>query len=229
MNKPLKFSSAKSPILFVSDPHLHHRPNWGDTPALWQSRGAMLGNRFKTGDEFDEWFYAEWHRIVTPDTVVMSLGDHTFSDPKGESFRRYANLPGRIYGLSGNHPSGLKQLYREALAAMGLSSEHQTLYPVKIANFTLMGESMHAFIDGVSVYMQHYPCYVWPELGAGGFHLHGHCHGRLPQSNVATTDAGKVLDIGVDNAIAYNGTPFFSWDEVKTIMARKPVVKRDHH
>lgn len=224
MNKLLKFSSSKSPILFVSDPHLNHRPNWGDTPPLWQSRG------FKSGDEHDAWFYAQWLTIVTPETVVFSLGDHTFSDPKGEHFRRYSQLPGRIYALAGNHPSGLKLLYREALRAHGLA-DHEMLYPLTMGNVTLMGESIHAFIDGTSVYMQHYPCFVWPELGKTppGLHVHGHCHGRLPQSNVSTTDAGKVLDIGVDNAIAYNGTPFFSWEEVKTIMATKPVVKRDHH
>ncbi len=235
MNRPLKFSSSKSPILLLSDPHLHHRPNWGDTPALWESRGAilgkrlnMLGNRFKTGDEFDEWFYSEWMRLVTPETLVLSLGDHTFSDPKGEAFRRYSNLPGRILGLTGNHFSGLKTLYRAILNEKGFF-ESEMLYPVTIGNFTLMGESMHAFIDGMSVFMSHYPHYVWPELGAGGIHCHGHCHRRLIESNPETTTTGKVLDVGVDNAIAYNGTPFFSWDDIKSIMATKPVVKRDHH
>lgn len=222
MNKPLKFSSAKRKLLWLSDPHLQHRPDWGDTPPLWKSRG------FSSGDEHDSWFDAEWVKHVDADTDVFSLGDHTFNDPAGHRFRRFSNLPGRIYGLVGNHPSGLKTLYREVLRARGLA-DHEMLYPVTIGNFTLMGESMHAFIDGVSVYMQHYPCFVWPELSAGGFHLHGHCHGRLPESNVATTNAGKVLDVGLDNAIAVTGTPFFEWSDIKRIMATKPVVKRDHH
>lgn len=237
MNPILRLSSSKGPILFCSDPHLHHRPNWVDTPALWESRGVMLasrlgvpGNLFKTGDEFDEWFYAEWLRLVTPETTVLSLGDHTFSDPKGESFRRFSRLPGRILALAGNHPSGLKTLYAEAIKARELA-DHEMLYPVTMGNLTLMGESIHAFIDGISVYMQHYPCFVWPEMGkkVPGIHLHGHCHRKLIESNPETTTAGKVLDIGVDNAIHFNGTPFFSWAEVQRIMAKKPVVKRDHH
>lgn len=223
MNKPLRFSSAKGKILFCSDPHIGHRPNWGDTPPLWKSRG------FKSGDEHDEWFFSQWPKHVDEHTVVFSLGDHTFSDPKGESFRRFSNLPGKILGLAGNHPSGLKTLYREVLRARGMINEDEMLYSVRVNNFTLMGESIHAFIDGTSVFMSHYPHFVWPELGAGGLHLHGHCHSRLPESNPETKTAGKVLDVGLDNAIVYNGTPFFSWDEIKRIMSFKPIVRRDHH
>lgn len=229
MNKPLKFSSKTHQLLWCSDPHIGHRPNWDDTPPLWQSRG------FKSGDEHDEWFYAEWARRVDSDTVVFSLGDHTFSDPKGERFRRFAYQPGLILGLAGNHPSGLKTLYREALVRRGMIEEHEMLYSVRIGNFTLMGESIHAYIDGISVFMSHYPHFVWPELSKDGIHIHGHCHARLRQSNPDCVTAGKVLDCGVDNAIAYaqsmgrEPSPFFSWNDIKTIMSRKPVIKRDHH
>ena len=222
MNKPLKFSSAKTKLLWLTDPHLQHRPDWGDTSPLWKSRG------FDSGDEHDEWFYSEWLNHVDSDTTVLSLGDHTFSDPKGDAFRRFSNLPGRILGLAGNHPSGLKTLYREVLRSRGLA-DHEMLYPVTIGNFTLMGESIHAYIDGISVFMSHHPVYVWPELSGGGLHLHGHCHARLPESNPETVTAGKVLDVGLDNAIKVTGTPFFDWPTIQRIMATKPVVKRDHH
>lgn len=222
MNKPFKFSPSKGKLLWVSDPHIGHRPDWGDTPPLWQSRG------FKSGDEHDEWLYAEWIKHVDETTTVFSLGDHTFADPKGERFRRFSNLPGRILGLAGNHPSGLKTLYRDILRARGLA-DHEMLYPVTIGNFTLMGESIHAFIEGTSVFMSHYPHYIWPELSGSGLHLHGHCHRRALDLNPETITHGKVMDISVDNAIVYNGTPFFSWDEIQRIMAKKPIVKRDHH
>lgn len=222
MNKPLKFSSAKTKLLWCSDPHLQHRPDWGNTPPLWKSRG------FKSGDEHDAWFDTEWIKHVDLDTIVFSLGDHTFSDPKGERFRRFSNLPGKILGLTGNHFSGLKTLYREAMKTRGFG-EQEMLYPFTLGNFTLMGESIHAYIDSTSVFMTHYANYLWPEIGNGGYHVFGHSHGRAETLNPEDKTFGKGLDIGVDNAIKVTGSPFFDWDSIKRIMASKPVVKRDHH
>lgn len=221
MNKPLKFSSAKQRILFGSDFHCQHNPDWGSTPPLWKSRG------FTSISEHDAWIKAQWFKLVDEHTIVFLLGDAIFSDPKGEGYRQMTNWPGRVLSLAGNHFSGLKQIYREAVKSR--IADHETLYPVTMGNITLMGESMHAYIDAQSVYMQHYAPYIWPEIGAGGFACAGHSHGRAGALNPDAVNHGKVVDCGVDNAIAFNGTPFFSWDEIKRIMAKKPVVARDHH
>lgn len=225
MNKPLKFSSATHKLLWCSDLHLGHEPDWKDAPPLWKSRG------FPSLAAHDAWVKEQWHALVDADTVVFNLGDATFSDPKGERFRQLTQWPGRQYLVNGNHWSGQRQIYLNAVEMR--FPHHDThgmsIYPTDADNLTFVGDQLHAYIDGVSVFMQHYPLFVWPELKAGGFHLHGHCHRRLPESNPEATAHGKVLDVGVDNALAYNGTPFFSWDDIKRIMARKPVVRRDHH
>lgn len=220
MNKPFKLSSSKGRIWFTSDLHLNHTPDWEGTPPLWQSRG------FGSIIEHDEWVKERWYAMIKPEDTVYNLGDPTFSDPKGERFTHLTQYPGRQYLINGNHWSGQKQVYRFFGAD---ENEEGFSYPRRANNLTFVGDTLLAYIDGVSVYMQHYPCFVWPELSKGGIHLHGHCHRRLAESNPERTDTGKVLDVGVDNAIAYNGTPFFSWDDVKSIMATKPVVKRDHH
>lgn len=223
MLKPLKFSSRTHKFLWVSDMHQQHQPSWVDTPPLWKSRG------FSSIIEHDSWLRDQWHTIVDADTIVFNLGDSVFSDPKGERFRQLTMWSGDQRLVNGNHWSGQKQIYDGAISAAVLPGAARWIYPVKVNNLTYMGDQLHVFIDGQSVYMQHYAPYIWPELGAGGFACCGHSHGRAVDLNPDCVTFGKALDIGVDNAIAFNGTPFFSWDEVKRIMSHKPVVKRDHH
>lgn len=233
MNKPLKLSSSTHRILACSDLHLQHNPNWVGTPPLWSSRG------FKSIGEQDAWAKDQWFKEVDDQTVVIDLGDRTFSDPKGERFRQTCWWPGRQLHVWGNHRSGAAQIYREGIADLfSVFGPHPlesdpgkwSLYPITVGNLTFVGDQLHVFIDGQSVYMQHYAPYLWPEIGAGGMALCGHSHGRcleLNPENVAFH--GKICDVSVDNAIAHHDGLFFSWDQIKSIMAAKPIVKRDHH
>lgn len=224
MNKPRTFSSAKQPLLFVSDLHLGHNPDWKGAPPLWKSRG------FTSIAEHDQWVRVKWHELVTPETVVFNLGDATFSDPEGVRFRELTTWPGKQLHIWGNHWSGAKQVYQHTLGAQH-DIQNREFYPLEtgLVGFAFVGHQLHAFIDGVSVYMQHYPVYIWPEMKEGSFHVHGHCHGRAPELNPDNTTHGRILDVGVDNAIAHNGTPFFTWAQVQDIMSRKPIVTHDHH
>lgn len=223
MNKPLKFSSKTHRLLWISDQHQQHQPSWKDTPPLWKSRG------FKSIDDHDSWIRDQWFKIVDEKTIIFDLGDRVFSDPKGERFRQTTTWPGDQRLVNGNHFSGQKQIYGGCKATIeGLVSE-QMVYPLKVNNLTYMGDMIETYIDSVPVAMQHRAPYIWAEIGAGGFCCVGHSHGRCLELNPADTTHGRILDVGLDNAIAYNGTPFFSWEDVKAIMARKPVVKRDHH
>lgn len=71
--------------------------------------------------------------------------------------------------------------------------------------------------------------YIWPYQGDFSWHLMGHSHGSANNLNPQEINNGKCLDIGVDNALKYNRTPFFSYSEIKQIMDRKSLQKRDHH
>jgi len=228
MNKPLRFSSAKTKLLWISDQHQQHQPSWADTPPLWKSRG------FTSIGDHDSWIKDQWFKMVDEETVVFDLGDRVFSDPKGERFRQTTTWPGHQYFINGNHWSGQRQIYTGVLDAIrvfgdGVLAPEQMVYPAKINNLTYLGDMIETYIDGTSVAMQHRAPYLWAEIGAGGFALCGHSHGRCAELNPADTKQGRILDVSLDNAIAYNHTPFFSWDDIKRIMVTKPVVKRDHH
>lgn len=218
MNKPRTFSSAKQPILFCSDLHLGHNPVGWDSPPLWATRG------FDSIDSHDSWVRAKWHELVTPETIVFNLGDATFSDPKGERFRQLTTWPGQQLHIWGNHWSGSKQMYQHYSADEGIEA-----YPLIAENLTFIGHQLHCFIDGTSVYMQHYAPFIWPEMKEGGYALCGHSHSRCVEINPEDTTHGRILDVGVDNAIRLTQTPFFTWDQVQRIMAKKPIVTHDHH
>jgi calcineurin-like phosphoesterase family protein len=220
MNKPLKFSSKTHKLLWCADFHMGHRPTW--SPAPYESRG------FKTIDEHDSWIRDQWFKLVDADTIVFNLGDIVFSDPKGEMMRQITSWPGKQLLLNGNHLSGMKQIYQETMAQYNLSPI-QSVYPTSYNNTTFVGESLAAWIDGNYVHMTHYAPYIWPEMGHGGWSLCGHSHSSCPELNVDNAKLGKILDVGLDNAIKFNGTPFFTWDEIKRILNKKEKVVKDHH
>ena len=62
----------------------------------------------------------------------------------------------------------------------------------------------------------------------GVWHLCGHSHGNYPNINADVTQ-GKILDVGVDNALKLEGLPVFTYEQVWNIMQKKEVVVKDHH
>jgi calcineurin-like phosphoesterase family protein len=218
--KPSKIDPKKHKILFLSDAHINHEPNWN--PKLYQSRG------FASNQDFYSWFLAKWHEEVDYNTIVIDLGDSHFSDPKGDLFNYYSLLPCNIHiYVWGNHLSGSKQIYqREVGGQYGLDIE---VYPIRSNNITFVGQSYHVYIEGISVYCQHYAPHIWPELSKGGFGLCGHSHSSCKELNVNGGAQGRVLDIGVDNAIKYRNSPFFRWEDIKSILNAREVLKKDHH
>lgn len=222
MKKPLKFSSKTHKFLWLGCLHRGHNPNW-DSPPLFKQRG------FSSIQEHDAWFIEQWYKLVDENTIVFNAGDAVFSDPRGEEFLRLTQLPcAAHYHINGNHLSGAKTVYQELIKELGLSDGMEA-YPVKKNNLTFVGDNLHAFIDGQSVYMQHYAPYIWPEVSKGGWALVSHSHGNCKELNPENTTFGKIIEIGVDNAIKYNGTPFFTWSEIKQIMSKKQIRLSDHH
>jgi hypothetical protein len=104
------------------------------------------------------------------------------------------------------------------------------VYPLKIAeNVTLMGDDFIVSIDGKTFYCNHFAPLVWDHQQHGRPCCHGHSHSGLHGSQPWEYDSGKILDVGVDNAIKYNKTPFFSFREILEIMESKPQKTYDHH
>jgi calcineurin-like phosphoesterase family protein len=224
MFKPYKLDPRKNKILFLSDLHENHDPSW--SPAPFESRG------FKSNAEFSDWFRTKWFQEVDSETIVIDLGDSHFSDPRGEAFLNYTRLSCKEhFYVWGNHQSGSKQIYQEAVKAQ-YNTEGVEIYPIQVNSLTFIGHYFWAYIEGFSVYCQHYAQYIWPELSKGGICLSGHSHGTC---KVLSPDAGwmnhegRVMDIGLDNAIKYRNSPFFRWEDVKKIMEKREIIKKDHH
>jgi hypothetical protein len=74
----------------------------------------------------------------------------------------------------------------------------------------------------------HFPISIWNHKQHGAMMLTGHSHGNFEQSNLQSTDS-KILDVGVDNAIKYNGNCVFNWNDIKKIMNKKTIQNLDHH
>lgn len=233
MKKLLSFNSQHAKLLFYSDPHLGHVPkSW--TP-LFKTRG------FNSVEEHDDWFFTQWGKHVDENTIVFGLGDFCFNDADMKRFDRLASqFSKRHYILTGNHFSGMRQSYNARLNELKLNGvvgnseledalHSAEVFPLAYKNLVFVGDTFPIFVDNISVYMQHYPQYVWPEQGGGGYCLCGHCHGNAKELNPADATHGRILDVGLDNAISYNQTPFFSWDDIRKIMDKKPVVSHDHH
>lgn len=217
--KPINLASEKK-VLFCSDIHYNHVPSWH--PAPYESRG------FKTIQEYNEWFLASWFKYVDSETVVINLGD-AFLNSKPEEFLEFTKLPCKkqLY-VFGNHESPSKSVYLDAVKNQyGIGDK--MVFPLQVNNLVFVGESLWFAKDSISVWCQHFAPYIWPEMAKNGMAICGHSHSTCKGLNPSETKFGKILDCGVDNAIMYNSTPFFSWEEICKIMENKPVVKKDHH
>jgi hypothetical protein len=121
-------------------------------------------------------------------------------------------------------------LYQENLTK---GFEGCQLYPMKISqNVTLMGYEFLLDIDKNYFYCRHMAPLIWPDMHRGDASrvaIIGHSHGNLMPANPDYNGFGKMLDVGVENAIKYNGSAFFSLDEVIDIMNKKENSHFDHH
>lgn len=143
-------------------------------------------------------------------------------------FGRLTRLPCKAqYLVDGNHDSGKRFIYKEAVVARGLE-EHEEVYPLTVGNLIFVGQSLHIYVGNQSIYMQHYAPYIWPEMSKGGVCCTGHSHSNCPELN-PSTGTQRILDVGLDNAIKYNGTPFFSYNEIMAILGKRVNAPRDHH
>lgn len=229
MNTVLNLTSFKEKLLFTSDWHLNHDREW-----IVQKRG------FKSVDSYNDFIFAQWNEHVSDEHVVVNLGDVAFSDPKSEYFRRVAHMPCFVHHVfNGNHCSGMKQYYQYAkhLAYPSLDNNLE-VYPLDLfveglsdqlaSPLVFQGYQRWARVGKQCFTLGHFPYRVWENVGRDAWMLSGHSHGSDPDRSVESKN-GKQLDVGVDNAMKYNGSIFFSFQELERIMKPKNAILYDHH
>lgn len=137
---------------------------------------------------------SNWNAVVQPHDTVYFLGDFAFADQ--EKVRELLEeLNGNIYLCRGNHDKPLNNFHKYFVDVFDLRT-------IKVAD-----------PDGKDSKYQHialchYPLHSWDKQFHNSWHLHGHCHGKVPFDPKL-----KRLDVGVD---AHNFTPI-SYEQVKTI------------
>jgi len=202
-------------IKISSDFHYGH-----DKEFLYGPRG------FKSAQEHNDWIDAQI-RTLQHDDLLICLGDVGLSVGPEAIMRFLERIPCETLMVWGNHNSGVMQAYKNNLP---IGFENREVYPLKITNnITMMGESFMLNVDRDRFFCTHMSPLIYHEQNRNRVCICGHSHGNLKQINPDRDDFGKILDCGVENAKAYNGTAFFDIDEVVKIMSNKKNSNFDHH
>jgi calcineurin-like phosphoesterase family protein len=132
---------------------------------------------FGDASEMDEHLVKVWNDKVPKDGLVYHIGDVCFG---GQPYidRLMNRLNGEKILIIGNHDK-----------ESALSKHFSKVY--RLASVT---------VGNTKLVLCHYPIESWPGLNRGVVHLHGHCHGNLP--NIIR----NRMDVGVD--CHYNYEPF---------------------
>ena len=185
-------------IFFISDLHFQHK------------NILKYDNRpFSTVDEMDESLILNWNNKVQKNDIVFYIGDFAFCKP--EKSKEIAHrLNGKIHFILGNHDN-LRDI--------------QSLNRFETINdyFLLSIKEEELDRKWQEIAMMHYPIFSWDKEHHGSFHLHGHCHQSLVETNPEFYKR-KVLDVGCNG---HNYTPL-SYDEIKNIMNQKTNINNHH-
>jgi len=206
-------------IFLTSDHHFGH-----------ENIIRYTGRPFKDIYEMDECLIENWNKTVSKRDLVYHVGDifvcskRLFRNPSqhAENIRRRLN--GQIFLIKGNHEAVASDLPH-------LFGWVRDYYKLKVTDpDTDRGTQ--------EIVLFHYPIEVWDKSHHGAWHCCGHSHNSFHRTrHCDPTDSGKRLDVGIDSAAFYLGKGELlpenyrplSYDEVKSIMAKKKFKSCDHH
>ncbi len=193
----------KNKTYFTSDTHFYHH------------------NIIKYSDRpFDDVFHmnnviiSNWNSVVSPNDTVYHLGDvfcglRDLQKAKDLLFR----LNGKIHLILGNHDD------RKFLMQTGRFESIHNKLEIKIPD-----PDANRGVQDIT--LDHYLMAIWNKHHHGAWHLHGHSHGSMYNSELGLEIyKRKAMDVGVD---PLNFFPI-SYEEIKRIMNSKIVLKVDHH
>jgi calcineurin-like phosphoesterase family protein len=226
MIQQLKFKGKDDEFFFISDLHHHH-----DRDFIWGKRSKPNSQeKYRSVQESDEEVTVAWNSTVNHEATVFHLGDYIFADPDGSRFIALcAKLNFKhLYLLWGNHISGQRQAYFNALKAQyGFNPGEAEVYPLhtQVAGktVTFLPAYVETIINNKPIVLSHYPIRSFNGLSKGAWHLCGHSHGGCAMSN-KNTGEGFILDVGVESF----GRPV-SFGEIRRHFSGREIVTVDHH
>lgn len=209
-------------IFFTSDTHFYHKAiiQYCNRPVILDESGEVgtldkyKGSLVEAAVAMNELLIRNWNSKVKPDDEVWHLGDFAFCGWT-KFIPILERLNGRKNWVLGNHDYGLfkKEEVRKHFEFVG---DYKRL---------MIHDSYEGNEGEIQQYHQpiilcHFPILSWDGMAHGSWHLHGHCHGSLPDTG------GLRMDVGVDPM----GYFPVSFEELKNKMALRTVVPSgDHH
>lgn len=183
--------SVSENIFFWSDTHFGHK--------------GLINHGFRQGfstiEEHDEVIYQRFNATVGKGDRVYLLGDISFYN-KEETITLMKHLNGRKFIVWGNHDHSLKSAVKAEPSIIEQAYDYKEIK-----------------VDEQRLVLFHFPILSWHQVGKGAWHLHGHSHNNLPESEMA------MLDVGVD---AFPNHPV-SYDEIAVILRDRKGMPNDHH
>lgn len=214
----IKVNTSIHSVFFASDAHLDHLRDF-----VYGPRG------FKTPEEHSVAIIKGINEHVGVDDVLIYLGDFSLNSSVERTKAYFRQIKCQnIYFIWGNHESNTSKIYKEALEREFGGPVPFEAYPIKWENVTFLGREAFFAIDKQTIFVSHFAHLIWEEMQHGVWHLCGHSHSNCTQINPECKE-GKVLDVGVDNALRLTKSPVFSYEQVAEIMKRKEIVVVDHH
>lgn len=220
MKNPLKFNSNKQRIWFGSDFHLSHLRDF-----IWKPRG------FTSHLNHTQAVIERTNEFVEEDDVLFYLGDFSLNSNPEETQAFFDSIKCKnVFFIWGNHESSTRRIYDAAVAAyFKVPVGSFDVYPFRHGNVTFLGPSAYVQIDNQLVLLSHFAHLIWDNMQHGAWNLCGHSHGNCALINLDNVN-GKILDVGVDNALKQGeGVPVFTYEQVWRVMQKKNVVVHDHH
>ena len=151
--------------------------------------------------EMTEALIANHNSVVGKTDLVYHLGDYMFGREDAEFDAIFNRLNGKFIFIKGNH---------DKLAAKNRHKFHEYHH----------SGLLETVIEGQAVVLCHYAMKTWNRAHHGSWHLYGHSHGTLPEDPNSLS-----FDVGVD---CHEYFPW-SWEQIKTKMAKKTFKPLDHH
>lgn len=211
--KPLSLKTNKDyKIWFISDLHIGHAKDFIIGPRNYSNVIEAYTHTFQMLQEH-----------IGPNDIVFNLGDAVCGAGLNtmEYAKRLVYLPcQKHYFIWGNHNAGMKELYREAKASVGMDMEDVEIYPLTYpnSNFVFLGDYLEMTIDGKHVVLCHYPISSWHNISDEAYMIHGHCHRNLKE-NIT-----RRLDISWE----WKRRPV-EWSEINRELRTQKAAVVDHH
>ena len=198
-----------SKIWFTSDTHFFHKQIIG-----YCSRpvpGWM--NTAEKVDHMNDMMIVNWNSKIAPQDEVYHLGDFAFAGHTKVT-PILDKLNGIKYLIRGNHDHELAKK-EEFVKRFQWVRDY---YELKVHD-SYIDKNEKIVQYHQRVVLMHFPILSWHDIQHGSWHLHGHCHGSLPESNL------RRLDVGVDTNQLFP----YEYEDVKKIMLTKGFTPVDHH